>query len=785
MKRSRLTFRPFTVASLLSLRHAPLWGLLITTAAGAQTAQNTTYHHQYDAMGNLSQLTDPLGQVTQYTYDAFGRRTQQLQPAPDPGAAHPTIQYGYDGLDQLTTVLDPRHLVTTYTVDGLGNQTALESPDTGVTAQSHDEAGNLTSHTDARGMTTTYDYDSLSRLIRINYADGSTTQFEYDGDGTSPGAIGKRTGMRDASGETRYHYDARGRLVMKVQTLNSGLSLVLEHRYGNSGTANGKLSALAYPSGNEVHFSYDAAGHLSSITLHPATPPGKSESPPVVLLSDLGYAPFGPPVSWLWGNSTASEPNTYTRTFDLDGRLTSYPLGRAGPRGGTRQLSYDAASRLVRSAEDSTALDWRPYGQNYGYDGQDRLTRFSDNHTSQEFQYDASGNRTQASFDGAVHANDIAAASNRLLSTRSPTAARTHTYDAAGNLTHDGIVSYRYDAQGRMQSATTPGVTTHYLYNGLGQRVQKGASTSTTHYAYDEAGHLLGEYDAQGLALQETVYLGDMPVAVLKPASDGTTLVYYVYTDQLSTPRVITQASDDRVVWRWDEADPFGLQSPDEDPSNLGPFTYNPRFPGQVFDPETRLHYNYFRDYDPRQGRYVQSDPIGLGGGINTYAYVSNSPLGFSDPKGLVKWSGEAYGGGASVALGGSLFWFDLKSECVNGKYAYIRVFASALMLGFGIRANGSASGVDFDDGLTELRPDRFNGGFAVSQAGIGVGITGGYSIYKVGRNTSYLNLLDPAQKGLKRIEPQPGIGIDASVGSGLGSAVVLSVDIKTCKCLQ
>jgi RHS repeat-associated protein len=98
---------------------------------------------------------------------------------------------------------------------------------------------------------------------------------------------------------------------------------------------------------------------------------------------------------------------------------------------------------------------------------------------------------------------------------------------------------------------------------------------------------------------------------------------------------VLTRASDQQIVWRWDHADPFGLLPPDENPSGLGTFTYDLRFPGQVFDKETNNHYNYFRDYDPQLGRYIQSDPVGLNGGPNTYSYVYGQPLKLQDPKGL------------------------------------------------------------------------------------------------------------------------------------------------------
>ncbi|MDY7547452.1 RHS repeat-associated core domain-containing protein [Glaciimonas sp. GNP009] len=73
---------------------------------------------------------------------------------------------------------------------------------------------------------------------------------------------------------------------------------------------------------------------------------------------------------------------------------------------------------------------------------------------------------------------------------------------------------------------------------------------------------------------------------------------------------------------------------PSENPRGLGNFTYNPRFPGQLYDRETDHFYNYYRDYDPQLGRYLQSDPIGLAGGINTCTYGLNNPLTYTDPTG-------------------------------------------------------------------------------------------------------------------------------------------------------
>ena len=87
-------------------------------------------------------------------------------------------------------------------------------------------------------------------------------------------------------------------------------------------------------------------------------------------------------------------------------------------------------------------------------------------------------------------------------------------------------------------------------------------------------------------------------------------------------------------MWRWDQQEPFGVNPADENPSGLGAFDLPLRLPGQYFDKETNLHYNYFRDYDPSLGRYVQSDPLGIEGGINTYRYSEADPLALSDPTG-------------------------------------------------------------------------------------------------------------------------------------------------------
>lgn len=641
----RILTRAVASTLIVTLSYTPLLGACTGTLAAAATTQNTTTNFQHDVLGNLTQVTDPLGNVTNFNYDALYRTRQRVEPVPQTGVARPTTNFTFDGIDQPATVSDPRSLLTTYTSDGLGNQQALASPDTGSTNRTFDAAGNLLTSTDARGKITRYNYDVLNRLTTISYPTGTPTVLEYDG-GTSgaPNALGHLTRMTDESGQTSYAYDQAGRLLSKNQTTTSAVATVsrsVSYAYG----ANGKLLSLTYPSGSRINYSYDTAGHVSNLTINPADGNGGTDTgTAIVLMDQISYAPFGGGQGWVWGNSTETAPNIYTRAYDLDGRVTSYPLGNlaATNPGMLRTVNYDAGSRIT-SMTHTGNVTAALYDQSFTYDGLGRLLTFGGNGGNQSYAYDANGNRTQFVSGASNYVNTISAASNRLNTTTGPYPAKANQFDAAGNLSTDGTVAYVYSDRGRMLRSTNAGVTTSYLYNGIGQRVSKTGTNVTSgarEYVYDEAGHLLGEYDAAGAVVQETVFLGDMPVAVLKqvagaPPAVVSTAVYYVYSDHINTPRMIADAGTGNVVWNWMATDPFGLGAPDENPGGGGAFSYNVRFPGQYYDKESNLHYNYFRDYDPQTGRYLESDPIGLNGGINTYGYVGGNPVIRYDSLGL------------------------------------------------------------------------------------------------------------------------------------------------------
>jgi RHS repeat-associated protein len=583
------------------------------------TGQTTQYG--YDPNGNLTTRTDPLNQTTTNTYDKLNR----LVDVQDPLQGHTQTQY--DPLDQITRILDPLGSATDYAIDGLGDTEETVSPDTGVTQRSFDAAGNVVSETDARGKTTTHRYDALNRLIQTTFDDGTELTYIYD---TGTANRGRLMQLTDPSGSTSWSYDGHGRPTQRRQHLD-GIQLTVNYAYD----AQGLLIDLTYPSGKAVTFGYDLAGRINRIQAGDQT-----------IVEDLSYHPFGPVTGWRWGNGSP-----HTRSLDLDGRISAYSLV-----GTTETVGYDLASRItaISGAESKS----------YGYDALDRLTSATAPGIIQTYSYDPNGNRLTETLGAETTSYGYTPGSNRLQ-TRTQGTPQNYTHDPAGNLIADGTHTYTYDARGRMVQSTTGALTTSYRHNGLGQRVSKtapGSSAVSRRFVYDEAGHLICEYDGAGAPVQETVYLGDSPIAV----PSGTDGIHYVHADQISTPRVITDTQG-AVVWRW-ESDPFGVGVADQDPDADGlAFVYNSRMSGQYFDVETGLYYNYFRDYAADIGRYVQSDPIGLAGGLNTYRYVTNNPLNLIDPQGLLFGglidAGESYGDSATQ------YWADTATQSGNPLY--------------------------------------------------------------------------------------------------------------------
>ncbi|WP_310888845.1 RHS repeat-associated core domain-containing protein, partial [Pseudomonas syringae] len=277
---------------------------------------------------------------------------------------------------------------------------------------------------------------------------------------------------------------------------------------------------------------------------------------------------------------------------------------------------------------------------------------------------DATGNRTQRTTTSLTTSDatdtqslTYASDSNRLTSVNGSTL----PMDAAGNHTQINGRRFTYDSQGRLSEVYQANIykIADYKYNALGQRIIKRAYVmgsqalaGTTTYLYDSSGKLLGQtfYDGNGQKTsgQYWFWLDNMPLAQLTTnfsalGEVSSSKLIYLHVDHLNTPRLATDSSQ-TLLWRWN-SDAYGVVTPEEDVDGDGKATTIAlRFPGQIYDAQTQLSYNYHRDYNPDTGRYVQSDPIGLGGGLNTFGYVSANPLRWSDPRGLAPWDWNGRG---------------------------------------------------------------------------------------------------------------------------------------------
>jgi len=606
-------------------------------------ALNRYFLFGYDDNGNRIDQTDTLGVKTHWTFDGLNRlkTTVADYQGSDPSTANATTTSAYDARDNLSGITDPNLLGTGYDVDGQNNLDALTSPDTGATGYTQDAAGNRVSQIDARGISTTYGYDALNRLTSVSYPTTSlNTAYFYDEPNATTGcttsyAVGRLTRITDASGSTTYCYDQRGNVTKKNQAA-VGYRFITGYSYNLAD----RVMGITYPSGAQLTYTRDADGRIQTATI---TPSGGSAT---AIITNQTYLPFGPPLVTTFASGGQSQTRTYDQNYwltDVTGNALNLHFRR------------DAMGNIDRYGATAGAT---PPVEQYPYDALYRLKQVQDGVGSliEGYTYNLTGDRlTKSHPPAATQAYTYTPNTHRL----DGVAGNARTLDANGNNTQTtgtATLDFAYDDRNRLtQVKRNNVVVANYAYNGKGERTQKAAtfpSTDTRWFSYAEGAQLLGEYTAT--TAREYVWIDDMPVAILDstgialtPAdrifANGfelpavpTATVSYLHTDHLNTPRAVSSTAG-ITIWRWDWTNnSFGEAAPNQDPDgNSQTFVLNLRFPGQFFDAETGLHYNYFRDYEPPTGRYPQSDPIGLKGGPSTYLYVLASPLTHTDAKGL------------------------------------------------------------------------------------------------------------------------------------------------------
>jgi RHS repeat-associated protein len=633
-------------------------------------ADNAFAEQAWNQLNQLTQVTDPKGVKTVYETNAFGEVARES--SPDIGA----MSYARDANGEVIAVQDAKGATSAITRDALGRPTEIRHAPDHVAYFSYDpQAGYLNKIEDKSGSTR-YERDIHGRITAktqaVNDNPNNPIQLKvgYGYQGGELASVSYPSGLkvlyrRSAGRITDIDVQEPAGTSGKTPAItpfvtgltHTALGQPRSWSWKNGDTASRSFDADGRMTQSEIaSYSYDAASRITGITQSlwaertvTAVVNGKSQT-----VTEL----YQTPISWTAG-------------YDMRNRLTSF--ARAGA---STVYSYDANSNRLTAVDQTTSeVDLE------GAFDQPNFTQSA----SQNLSIDSGSNKLLG-FTQTVTRTQAGG------TTSSVTSQVNYSLDANGAMTSDGLRTFEYDESRRLAKVKVikdgEAAAVEYLHNALGQRVfksepkaeqtlpneedlgpgfinwlrkqfgwlftQGNASKASIGMAFvygdDEIPEwaLLGEYDngsALGKGGTEYVWL---------PTDDGSAIpiglyrngkFYQVHSDHLGTPRLITD-TDKKPVWQWPYS-AFGNNQTSAAltqtvlangqtmlKSSKAVVEVNLRFPGQYFDSESGLNQNWNREYNARLGRYIQSDPIGLEGGINTFGYVDGNPLSAIDPTG-------------------------------------------------------------------------------------------------------------------------------------------------------
>ena len=745
----------------------------------------TISDNDYDPLNRLIKTLQDVGGIAakvEYQYDALDRLTT----VNDPKLLN-TV-YSYDGLSNLKTLTSPDTGTTTYTYDAAGNRKQQTDARGNVSNMTYDRLNRL--------LTIAYPAD-VTKNTSFTY---DTSQSGCAADETF--AKGRLVRMVDATGSTRLCFDRRGNVLRKIQT-SGGQTLTTRFAYSLAD----RLTQLIYPSGATVNYGRDAQGRLVSATLvRGTTTVNLVTNASYLPFGPLSNLTFGSGQSLSKNYDQNYDIDAITGGLNLDFNVDEAGNIRQIQSGAnTQNYEYDKLYRLTSVKDQNQALieafTYDATGNRLSQQdqsGTDAYTYAPTNHRLSQLgpvarSFDANGNTLTgipgfgsdtALFDvrnrlAGVGANRYKANFNArgervMKSTLTGVAARGQmevlrslpdrpnfnigrTGDAqpiepiAPNDTEKPPIDIEpADPLGwseKQEQSWVDAVATDWVNPGL---------TATV---YDEGGQVLS-YRRSGSPIthEEIVWFGSTPIARFTSSGTTITAVHTIYTDHLNSPRALSNAraqggqAAGLTVWTWDLVDSnangsnaFGSLLPNEDvDANGSTVKFDLRFPGQQYDAETQLSYNYFRDYESGVGRYVESDPIGLRGGVSTFGYVGGRPMRGIDPQGLssfgfnpmgdpnpvtpkVNSGGSGYGYTGSIEgfffAGGGFTTLTCVDECGDRRYIhYIKVcpLGAAMGVSGGAGAVGGVSGKN-------CRESTYAGWFLEGGASAGI-VGGGYA---------------------------------------------------------
>ncbi|MDR4484686.1 MAG: RHS repeat-associated core domain-containing protein [Nitrospirales bacterium] len=622
--------------------------------------------YDYDSIHNLTTITDPMGYQTFFTINEDDRletianiggvnQVSFAYGTPAPNQMKITNAFGqqtvftYDQNSLITNAVDALGHTTSFTYDKNRNLSSVTDVKGERSEVTFDDLGNLVAFTDIKNNKTTLAYESVfNRVARMTDAKGQTTNFLYDNQGNLKEIISP-----DGSSDS-FLYDSLGNMTSKTDRKNQTIRFTYN--------AQGLISKKIFPDGSADEFVYDKVGNLLSATDENGT---ISFSYDGVDRVTKVMVPGNVEVSYLYdlaGNRTGMiypDGTRFTYKYDLYKRLTG--LEANGSK--VASYSYDILSR-VRTRELGNQIS-----ANYDYNDSNQVTGIINRKSTNEiissffYTYDSYGNRISSkdssgeiqyiydqisqliyvtmpdgstvdynldSVGNRVSVNNAGAIENYSVNEMNQylkVAGTTFEYDKNGNLikksTNGGVVTYTYDFENRLIQVSGPLGNTRFTYDPFGRRTSKTNASGTVNYFYDGF-RVLIEKDKIGQILKSFMY-GVGIDEILKMSKNGQD--FYFNQDGLGSVTDITNSAEDIVESYL--YDPYG------NIKHIGSSDNPYYFTGRRFDSETGLYYLRARYYDPKIGRFINEDPIGLGGGIHLYTYSLNNPINFSDPLGL------------------------------------------------------------------------------------------------------------------------------------------------------
>ena len=568
----------------------------------------------YDGSGGIINIKDVDGQTREISYDNLDRTIEVIRKNTEYGDL--TTSYGYDSMDNLTSITDANGNTTFMNYTDEGWRAQVNSPDAGLSEYTFDPAGNIVSGKNANNIVKTFGYDGLNRLTKVGFPDTSeNVYFSFDDPGVSNG-IGKLTGMQDPSGTSTYHYNALAMLLREERTIDSK-TYTTNYTYDN----NNDLIAIDYPSGRSVYYTRDAADRIIEIS-------GYFDGTPTTYAESIEYFPFG-------GLSSLSYGNGNILNIDRDNlyRITSITAGTIL----NRTYTHDTRGNVLTIMDHLDSSK----DQTFTYDALHQLISATGILGSGNYSYDGQGNRQTKVIGTDSTSYAYINPGNNRVSSSTGAGNFNYTYDLAGNIISDGILNFEYNQNNHLAKVLNgSGIAGEYIYQGRSFRERKITSAGTTLFLYDQYGRFLEEISEGSGEVRDYIYLNDQPI-VLSISDTTSDATYYYHNDHLATPLKMTNELGD-TVWSADYL-PFGKV----DIATGSIITNNLRFPGHYWDEESGLHFNYFRYYDTKLGRYLRTDPIGFRleqlryltlqnlPGIGLYLYVSNDPINSFDYFGL------------------------------------------------------------------------------------------------------------------------------------------------------